>query len=301
MKRTFKELTTEFLENLDIRENSRSLYKRNLKQFAKWVVYTGKEIKALKRTDIIEYKAWLIRSHKAEYTIDSYLTIVRLFYAWLEDIGEHENIAAGIKVKHKHIGYRKEHLNDEEIEKLYTVINTNTITGKRNYAIINLMLRVGLRCIEVSRLRICDITTSKKGSSLLLHRKGDIAPSERIGITLKTLEPILDYLNYRGVKDKEEYVFTSHCSIGEHQLTSQGVGYIVASYMKQAGIHSKTKTPHSLRHTAAVKAILRKAPIKEVQLMLGHKRVDTTEIYLKSADNELRMCNTAILALDDAF
>ena len=46
---------------------------------------------------------------------------------------------------------------------------------------------------------------------------------------------------------------------------------------------------------------MNKVPIKEVQLMLGHRRVETTEIYLKSADDDLRLDNPAVRALDDAF
>ena len=137
MKQLFTKLSKDFVANQDIRDNSRALYLRILNQFAKWVVITGRNIKGLKRSDVIEYKSTLLREEKSENTIDSYLTVVRMFFEYCEAIGEHENIAAGIKIKHKRIGYRKSHLSIDEISSLYSVIGTETVSGKRDYALIN--------------------------------------------------------------------------------------------------------------------------------------------------------------------
>lgn len=301
MKQLFSKLTKDFVSNLDIRDNSRALYSRILSQFARWVVITGRNIKELKRSDIIEYKSNLLRTGKAENTIDSYLTVVRQLFDWLEAVGEHENIAAGIRLHHKRTGYRKSHLSTDEIARLFSVVDTSTLIGKRDFAIINLMLRSGIRCIELSRLRVCDVSISIDRCSILLQRKGDNQRTERLGLTGKALHPVEDYMKYRGVSDDKEPVFVTHCTTGEHGLTAKGISKIVTGYMKNAGVYSQQKTAHSLRHTAAVQAIKNKVPIKEVQLMLGHRRVETTELYLKSADDELRLDNPAVRALDDAF
>lgn len=301
MKQVFSKLSKDFVNNLDIRDNSRALYLRILSQFSKWVVITGRSIKELKRSDIIAYKSFLLREEKSENTIDSYLTVVRMFFGYCEDIGEHENIAAGIKLKRKRIGYRKAHLSVVEIAKLYSVIDTESITGKRDYALINLMLRSGIRCVEASRLRVCDVYVSDDRCFILVQRKGENGRTERLGLTNKALQPVIDYISFRGVSSNTDSVFLSHCTLGEHSLTPKGIGKIVVNYMKKAGIYSKQKTAHSLRHTAAVQAILNKVPIKEVQLMLGHRRVETTELYLKSAEEELRLDNPAGRALDAAF
>ena len=300
MKQLFSKLSKDFVSNQDIRENSRSLYLRVLAQFSKWVVITGRNIKELKRSDIIEYKATLLREKKSDKTIDLYLIVVGMFFAYCENIGEHENIAAGIRVKHSSKGYRKSHLSIAEIEKLYKSIDTTTVSGKRDYSIINLMLRSGIRCVEASRLHVCDVYMSDERSYIDIQRKGE-NNRERLGLTKKPIAPVIEYLKYRGVSSENESVFLSHGTNGEYPLTAKGISRIVTGYMKKAGIYSKEKTAHSLRHTAAVQAIIRKVPIKEVQLMLGHRRVETTEIYLKSADDDLRLDNPAVRALDDAF
>lgn len=301
MKQIFSKLTKDFVDNLDVRVNSRALYLRILNQFATWIVVYGRDVKDLKRSDIIEYKSYLLREGKAENTIDSYLTVVRRFFEWCEAIGEHENIAAGIKLHHKRVGFRKGHLSTQEITQLFNVIDRTSLIGKRDYAIINLMLRSGVRCVEVSRLRVCDVYLSPTRCSVLLQRKGDNSRTERLGLTIKALQPISDYLQYRGVSNDNEPVFLTHCSTGEVGLTPARISKVVVSYMKLAGIYSKLKTAHSLRHTAAVQAIKNKVPIKEVQLMLGHRRIETTEIYLKSVDDEIRLDNPAVRVLDDVF
>lgn len=301
MNKLFSILKKEFLDNLDVRQGSKELYSRILKLFAEWVVNSGRNIKELKRADIIEYKSYLIRTGKTENTIDSYLSTIRSFYEYTELIGEHDNIAAGIKLKHKSKGYRKGHFSLDEIKKLYASMSTDTLTDKRDYAIINLMLRTGMRCIEVSRLRVCDINERNGKYDILIQRKGDEVRKERIGVSKKAMQPVIDYLNYRGVGDTKDPVFVTNCTIGELPMTAMRIGRIVKSYLIKSGIYSNMKTAHSLRHTAAVMAILNKVPIKEVQIMLGHKRIETTELYLKSIEDDLRLDNPAARALDDAF
>ena len=60
MERLFSQVKKEFVNSLDVRANSRALYSRILNQFAKWVVTTGRNIKVLKRSDILSYKSALL-------------------------------------------------------------------------------------------------------------------------------------------------------------------------------------------------------------------------------------------------
>lgn len=66
MKKTFSKLVSEFADNLDIRDNSRALYVRILRQFSQWVVISGLNIKTLTRADILRYKSGLLRDNKSE-------------------------------------------------------------------------------------------------------------------------------------------------------------------------------------------------------------------------------------------
>lgn len=301
MKSLFSEVKQNYLANIDVKPNSKKVYSQVLDLFVKWVVCTGRDIRVLTRADILAYKSYLIESGKSDSTIDVYLTVVRTFYEYAERLGEHDNIAMNIKMRHKSDTYKKDHLRKDEIDALYRSIDRSTLTGRRDYAIINLMLRSGMRCVEVSNLRICDITTREGGADLLLLRKGDEVRYQRLGLTSKAIDPMLDYIDDRCVTDTSGWVFVTHGSMSERQLRPKRIGEIVKSYMVKAHVYSKTKTAHSLRHTAAVMALLHKVPIKEVQLMLGHKRAETTETYVRSVEREIMLANPSARALDNAF
>ena len=300
MNKPFNQLKQDFLDNTDIRDSSRSLYSRVLELFAKWVVWSGRDIRILKRADIIAYKASLT-GKKSERTIDNYLSVVRKFYSYLEEVGAHENIAAGIRVKIKDRAYKREHLAEDEVKNLISCIDKESIYGKRDYALINLLVRTGIRCIEAERLRVCDIKGQTGKHWLLLQRKGELTRISKVGVSDKAIQPVLDYLSYRGVEDNSEAVFATSGAWGEHGLTAQRMSVVIKNRFKKAGIESKMKSAHSLRHTAAVMAIKMKVPIKEVQVMLGHSNVKTTQLYLESFEDDLRMNNPAVHALDEAF
>ena len=297
MRHLFSEVEREFYRNLDVKGTSADTYRWAIEAFKKWVVFSGRNVNELTRPDILAYKAHLISESKSESTIDLYLLAVRLFYQFAEDENECENIAAGIKYKRKHKGHYKEHLTNEEVDRLLNVIDTSTLDGKRDYAIVFLMLCTGLRCVEVARMQVKDLHETGDRVFLTIQRKGESVKSTRFGVTANIMRPTLDYLSYRGVEDDDEPLFSTRGK-RPRPMSTRAVSDAVKRRMKQAGVYSPTKTAHSLRHTAAVRAIEAKVPIREVQVMLGHSSVDTTEIYLKSIDNLMRLDNPAVRAIE---
>ena len=293
MKRLFAELERGFYENLDVTPTTKEDYRRIFDQFKKWVVIGGYDINTLCRADILAYKSWLINSGKSESTMDIYLLVVRRFYEFVEESGEGENIAAGIRYKRKNHEYYKEHLQEPESEALLGSIDTSTLIGMRDYAMIYLMLSTGFRCVEVSRLLVEDIHDEEKFPYLNIQRKGYLRKDTKFGVTEEILQPIYRYLSERGVEDKQEPLFASTRNHRKAMLP-RDIGRVIRLRMRAAGIYSSKKTAHSLRHTAAIRAIKANVPIRDVQIMLGHHSVETTEIYLRSIDNETRLSNPAI-------
>jgi integrase/recombinase XerC/integrase/recombinase XerD len=299
MKKTFKEISENFLSDLDVKGNSRNTYRNVLLGFEGWVKDKRKDMRNLKRPDIIAYKECLLS--KSENTVGLYLTVIRRFFEYAADKGEHENIAAGITIKGKKTMHRREHLTIDEVKRLLSNIDTKNLIGKRNYAIINIMLRSGMRCVELSRLRVCDITYDENDYSILIQRKGENSRTQTLGLTRKALFPVMEYLDLRGVSARDEPVFMTHAHNGEHGMCAMRIGRIVKQQLLQAGIDSPRKTAHSLRHTTAVMAIMNKVPVRDVQLLLGHRNIETTEIYLKSIDDAMRKSNTVIRTIDELF
>lgn len=298
MRKLFSEIEREFYLNLDVRAASVNTYRGAIDQFKKWVVFTGRDVNKLARPDIIAYKSYLIGQGKSESTIDLYLVAIRRFYQfaamnyWIEDI------AKGISFHKRNRDHYKDHLTDEEVDTLLASIRTDNLIGKRDYSIVFLMLCTGLRCVEVARLKVSDIHQDRNGIYLMIQRKGDAVKNTRFGVTENIMRPTFDYLSFRGVEDEDEPLYRTMEKRGNRPMSSRAVSDMVKSRMVRAGIYSKSKTPHSLRHTAAVRAIQAKVPIREVQAMLGHSSVDTTEIYLRSIANALTLVNPAVRAIE---
>ena len=87
-----------FLNGLDVKESSRRLYGRTLKQFFTWLRLTGRNLPELTKADIADYKNYLETELKlSPLTIGSYIVSLRKFYNWVEAEGLYKDITKGIK------------------------------------------------------------------------------------------------------------------------------------------------------------------------------------------------------------
>ena len=268
-----------FLSSLDIRQSSKSTYQRQLKEFFGW--YSKQYITTLSREHLLRYKEYLKTERKlASFTIGGYLTAVRRFFEWLEATRIHPNIARGIKGPTRRRGFKKDALSVEQAKMILDSIKRTTLTGKRDFAIINLMLRTGLRTIEVARALREDICKQGGETVLFIHGKGRDSKDELVLLTDYTLGPILDYLNDRGSIRNEDPLFVSHSTknFGE-MLTTRSVSRIVKTCFRRVDLDDSRLTAHSLRHTAITLSLLAGATPQEARTMARHADINTTLVY----------------------
>jgi len=297
-------LMDEFLANQDISETARKRYRENLHVFISWLTRNCEDIRNPKRSEIIIYKRSLIDAGRAVTTIDAYMTPIRRFFNYLEEVHIYDNIAAGIKSPRRTIEVRKQYLNVDQVSTLLSSIDRSTIVGKRNYAIIILMCNTGMRCVEVSRLDVNDIEKDKGGYRIAIQGKGHISKDRSVNIPESVMCPIHDYLVERidltGKNNPPVFVNHSHSAEGK-RFTQLSISKIIKQYLRSIHIDSKKLTAHSLRHTAAINAIKAGANIVDVQSMLGHRSSKTTDIYLRALEAESREEGTAIRLLNDFY
>jgi len=297
------ELIENFLSNQDVHETSRKKYKANIHLFIEWLTRNCNDVKNPLRSDIIRYKQYLIDTNKSATTIDAYLVPLRQFFKYLESEHIYDDITIGLHSPRKYLGYRKNYLQSDQVSLLLSSIDRSIITGKRDFAIINLMCNTGLRCIEVSRMDVLDVRPSKAGYTMLIQGKGRINKDRAIHIPDALFIPIHDYLIERTDAMKGNppmFVNHAYCS-HETRFTQLSISKIIKRYMRCVDIDSVKLTAHSLRHTAAINAIKAGATISEVQSMLGHRNSDTTDIYLRALEAESAEEGTAIRLLTDFY
>lgn len=285
-----------FVAECDIRENSRNVYRRGLQFFFKWVENTNRTIRELTRADIITFKDSLLNTH-SNLSVASYLVALRRFYEWAEGNKLYPNIAKGIKSPKRKNAYLKEHLRENQIQQLLQHFENNP----RDYAIVNLLLRTGLRCIEVVRANVEDITFKGGQRILKIWGKGRDERDAFVVLTEKAYAPIKAYLETRGSTTLKEPLFISTSNRNlKGRLTTRSISKICKEGFRAIGIDGKEYTAHSLRHTTAV-LLLKNGSLADVQSVLRHSSPATSQIYTRSIEEELRLANPSEMKLDTVF
>ena len=285
-----------FLSECDIRANSKNVYRRGLLYFFRWVESTGRVISELTRADILAFKEILLQTH-SNLTIAGYMVALRRFYEWTEGCKLYPNIARGIKSPKRKNAYLKEHLRENQIHQLLQHFEGNP----RDYAIVNLLLRTGLRCVEVVRANIDDITYKGGQRILRVWGKGRDEKDAFVVLTDKAYAPIRAYLDTRGATTLKEPLFISTSNRNlKGRLTTRSISKICKEGFRAIGIDGKEYTAHSLRHTTAV-MLLKHGTLSDVQSVLRHASPVTSQIYTKSIEEELRLANPSEIKLDGIF
>lgn len=288
-----------FVASQDVRNSSRKLYSRTLSQFFLWVEKEGRSLNGLTRTDILDYKDSLLSSGLSALTISSYLVIVRKFYEWAESLKIYPNIAKGIKTPRRVQTFKKQHLSEAKIGDLLDYYREKSL---RDYAIINLLLRTGLRTIEVVRADIGDITFKGERRVLKVWGKGHTEKDSFVVLTDKAYLPIREYLNTRKGAKPGDPLFTSNSRQNKgERLTTRTISGICKEGLREIGLDGKEFTAHSLRHTTAVEILKRGGEITDVQRVLRHTSPVTSQIYTESIEEELRLQKSPESLLDSAF
>ena len=288
-----------FIASQDVKDSSRSLYTRTLSQFFLWIEKTGKVLNSLTREDILEYKDHLLSSGLSALTISSYLVVVRKFYEWTESLLIYPNIAKGIKTPRRKQAFKKQHLSENKIGDLLEYYKEKSL---RDFAIVNLLLRTGLRTIEVVRADVGDITFKGDKRVLLVWGKGHTEKDSFVVLTDKTYLPIREYLDSRkGVKAGDPLFVSNSRRNGGERLTTRTISGICKEGLREVGLDGKEFTAHSLRHTTAVEILKNGGEITDVQRVLRHTSPVTSQIYTESIEEELRLQKSPESLLDSAF
>lgn len=293
-------LVATFVASQDVRESSRGLYTRTLSQFFLWIEKERKSLPTLTRQDVLEYKDSLQEQRLSSLTISSYITAVRKFYEWAEAEKLYPNIAKGIKTPRRQQAFKKQHLTDSKSRELLDHFQSLSL---RDYAIVNLILRTGLRTIEVVRADIGDITFKGERRVLKVWGKGHGEKDDFVVLSEKAWAPIQNYLATarRGAKAGEPlFTSTSHQNYGG-RLTTKTISTICKDGLRAIGLDGHEFTAHSLRHTTAVAILKHGGQLTDVQSVLRHTSPVTSQIYTESVKEELRLQNAPEIMLDSAF
>jgi site-specific recombinase XerD len=166
-------------------------------------------------------------------------------------------------------------LTDDEVDQLINASYSKTysIKGKRNHAIIMLLLGGGLRVSELVNLKMRDIEFNNNSFIIKIKGKGN---KERMIPIMNRVKDVLEMWLKERPSSECENIFINLKTL--MLLSVDTIQYLVRTTSIEAGI-KKRVTPHKLRHTFATNLMKNNANIVSIQELLGHSNLNTTRIY----------------------
>lgn len=289
----------EFISERSITIGSAETYRRVLNVWVLWMIQ-NMDIKTPSKANIITWIKSLEKAGRSQLTIESYVTVLSIFFNWMESKQYWQNITKGVKVKRASREYRKHYIPEADMIQWLSSLHADTLNEKRNTAIINLMLNTAFRCVEISRFNVGDIRKTGNGYVIRIQRKGHKEKDQSTGIPFECVTMINDYLSMRGSVTDPDPLFASHRTGRDcARLLPKSVGQIITNQLTIAKLKSRWITPHSLRHSSAVYAIKNGATEFEVKAMMGHSSPTTTARYLRMIEEETMEMNPAARCVND--
>jgi site-specific recombinase XerD len=173
-------------------------------------------------------------------------------------------------------------LDAESVGRLLSSCDRETIAGRRDLAMLLMLVRLGMRRGELARLGLGDIDW--RAGEVLVRGKGNRL--ERLPLPVDVGEALADYLRHGRPADAEGRSVFVRVKAPHRAITASGITQAVVSASRRAGVPSVTA--HRLRHTAASELLRQGAPLREIGQLLRHRSELSTAIYAKVDRHRLR-------------
>ncbi len=188
----------------------------------------------------------------------------------------------------------------KEIEKLISSIKRSSAMGKRNYAIILLAAKLGLRASDISRMRFENLHWDNSTISMQQVKTGKML---NLPLLPDVGNALIDYLKYGRPESKEPFVFLTGRPPYEPFSTSNVVTHVVQRAFIKSGINIKGRKfgSHSLRHSLGFRMLEESTVLPVISEVLGHKSTESTRYYLRIDLRSMQQCMLDVPAVSRDF
>lgn len=290
---------TQFLEYLQVERGCSPLtirnYKHYLSRFLLWMdAQNIRENLTDINPDVIRsFRVFLSnlpgenKNQMSRNTQGYHVIAMRSFLKWL--IKNDYAVMAPDKIELPKISERQvKFLNGEQVDRLLNAPSQDSIQGKRDKAILEMLFSTGLRVSELTKLNRDEINLERREFGVI----GKGGKARVVFLSQRACDWLVKYLNARD--DNYEPLFIHHkgkvdpaTSGSKMRLTPRSVQRMVKKYSHKMKLPVDV-TPHVMRHSFATDLLMAGADIRSVQEMLGHKNISTTQIYTHVTNKQLR-------------
>ncbi|MDG2382943.1 MAG: site-specific tyrosine recombinase XerD [Pirellulaceae bacterium] len=255
-------------------DNTVMAYGRDLKAFESW--RNGKSVRQLTIDDLSDYAEWLHRRDLAPASISRNLVAIKVFFRYLQLEGVLQDNVAELLGAQKLWQRVPEVLSPTQVDRFLRAPRKLDKYWRRDRAILELLYATGCRASELSHLTLEDLHLDER--FCLCRGKGD--KQRLVPLGERAVDVVRDYLNSERPQLTEmappaNWVIVSRRG---RRLRREAIWEIVKKYAMRVGA-SPSVSPHTMRHSFATHLLAGGADLRQVQELLGHANITTTQIY----------------------
>lgn len=256
-------------------DNTVQAYRRDLRRFTGWLA--GRAVAALTVQDLGDYAAWLHTAKLAPASVARHLASLKVYFRYLQLEGLlRENLAE--LLGSQKLWERVPHvLTAKQLDQLLESPVKSDPFWRRDRAMLELLYATGCRASELSNLRLCDLHLDD--GYCLCRGKGN---KERVvPLGARAAAAVRAYLEHerptlvRRCRAPAEWALLSYRG---RRVRRERIWELLKRYALRVGV-SPDVSPHTLRHSFATHLLSGGADLRQVQEMLGHASIATTQIY----------------------
>ncbi len=280
-------LVTAFINYLKdekkLSQNTLMSYKRDIEQYIVFLQEKNVEdIQQSSKTTISTYINHQNNQGRAITTISRSLASIRAFYRFLIS---HDFMKGNPTIGLESPKIEKkipQILSEEEVKILLSQPQKMGLKGVRDKAMLELLYSTGIRVSELIELNVKSLDLNKEELTCCYNTRERKIPVSKscIAIVKNYLKEVRPFM----LKNKNEQAL--FVNTNGNRLTRQGFWKIVKYYTSKSNIN-KDITPHTLRHSFAAHLLQKGEALKDIQMMLGHSDISSTQVYLQIADIDL--------------
>jgi len=267
-------------------DNTVVAYQRDLRRFQEWQGKLGKPVAQLDIRDLSDFAGWLHDRNLAPASIARHIVALRMFFRYLQLEGILRDNLAELLGSQKLLQRVPEVLSPQKIQEFLEAPRPYDAYWRRDRAMLELLYATGCRASELSGLRARDVHLGE--GFCICHGKGSKQRLVPLGRAAK--EAVQEYLEQERPKLAAAAPATPEWLLLSRRgrpLRREAIWELVKKYAVRAGLPASI-SPHTLRHSFATHLLAGGADLRQVQEMLGHASIQTTQIYTHVDQSRLK-------------
>jgi integrase/recombinase XerD len=256
-------------------ENSLAAYRRDLRRFCQWV--QGRSVAALSVRELSDYMGWLAQHKLAPASIARHIVSLKIFFRYLQLEGILRDNPAELLGSQRMWERIPDVLTPGMVQKLLEAPGRYDPYWRRDRAMLELLYATGCRASEVSTMKMEDLHLAER--YCVAHGKG--SKQRIVPLGEAAAAAIEEYLSQergklvQAARGQPPWLLLSRSG---KRLRREAIWELVKRYARRSGI-PETISPHTLRHSFATHLLSGGVDLRQVQELLGHASIATTQIY----------------------